>query len=65
MNKNKFTSIAIPNNYQNTYPASYHHEIYQPTVLHKIRLYFNTAAFVGTTFYCVYWFYKVFINFIF
>lgn len=58
---NEFTAVALPTNYQHVYPQyqQQQQQIFQSTFLQRVRDIFNTAAFIGTTFYCVYWFYKV------
>ncbi|XP_012142969.1 peroxisomal biogenesis factor 14 [Megachile rotundata] len=58
-NSNDYTVVPVPPGqvypYLQTYP-------YQLTPFQKIREFFNTAALIGTTIYCVYWFYKKFIK---
>ncbi|XP_011314791.1 peroxisomal membrane protein PEX14 isoform X2 [Fopius arisanus] len=56
---NDFTSVLIPQNY--VYQG-HDYQVMQPTLFHRIREYFNTAALIGATFYCIYWFYKKFIQ---
>lgn len=36
--------------------------VYQPRFLQKVKEFFNVTALIGMTVYCVYWFYKVFMN---
>ncbi|XP_043271386.1 peroxisomal membrane protein PEX14 [Venturia canescens] len=56
---NEHTSIPMPQS--QIYPY-YHQQVFQPTLFTKIKDAFNVAALVGTTIYCVYWFYKRFIE---
>lgn len=55
-NSSDYTVVPIPPRqvypYLQTYP-------YQLTPFQKIKEFFNTAALIGATVYCVYWFYKV------
>lgn len=63
-NKNEFTSISIPSyNNNNNYVSSNY--LTQPKWIYIIKEVFNVTAFIGTTFYCIYWCYKVifFFNF--
>ena len=58
-NSSDYTVVPIPPRqvypYLQTYP-------YQLTPFQKIKEFFNTAALIGATVYCVYWFYKKFIK---
>ncbi|XP_018393984.1 PREDICTED: peroxisomal membrane protein PEX14 [Cyphomyrmex costatus] len=56
-NQNPHTAIQIP-------PIHPYHQInvHQPTLLSKIKEFFNATALIGVTVYCVYWFYKKFIE---
>ncbi|XP_015111991.1 peroxisomal membrane protein PEX14 isoform X1 [Diachasma alloeum] len=56
---NDFTSVMIPQNY--VYQG-YGYQVMQPTLFYRVKEFFNTAALIGATFYCVYWFYKKFIE---
>ncbi|XP_057335999.1 peroxisomal membrane protein PEX14 [Microplitis mediator] len=62
-NKNEFTAISIPsyNNNNNNYVSS-NYLIQQPKWIYIIKEFFNVTAFIGTTFYCIYWCYKKFIE---
>lgn len=57
--QNEYTAIPIPQ--RSNYPYL-QMQAYQPTLLQKIKEIFNATAFVGATLYCVYWFYKNFIE---
>lgn len=49
------TTVNIPPPNQ-VYP---HYLSYQPTLFYKVKEFFNVTALIGTTVYCIYWFYKV------
>ncbi|XP_078052856.1 peroxisomal biogenesis factor 14 [Augochlora pura] len=44
------------------YPPYMQPHPYQITLFHKIKEFFNATALIGATIYCVYWFYKKFIE---
>ncbi|XP_076679344.1 peroxisomal biogenesis factor 14 [Andrena cerasifolii] len=58
-NSSDYTVVSIPPG--QVYPY-YRAHTYQITLFHKIREFFNTTALIGATIYCVYWFYKKFIE---
>ncbi|XP_076240172.1 peroxisomal biogenesis factor 14 isoform X1 [Calliopsis andreniformis] len=58
-NPNDYTVVPIPQG--QVYPY-YHTPMYQVTLLHRIKEFFNTTALIGATIYCIYWFYKKFIE---
>ncbi|XP_015180749.1 PREDICTED: peroxisomal membrane protein PEX14 [Polistes dominula] len=58
-NQNEYTAISIPE--KSRYPYL-HVQSYQLTLLQKIKEFFNVTAVIGATLYCVYWFYKEFIQ---
>ena len=53
---NEHISIPIPQG--QIYPY-YQQQVFRPTIFTRIKEFFNAAALVGATVYCVYWFYKV------
>lgn len=53
---NDYTSIPMPQG--QIYPY-YQQQVFRPTVFTRVKEFFNAAALVGATAYCVYWFYKV------
>ncbi|XP_020291049.1 peroxisomal membrane protein PEX14 [Pseudomyrmex gracilis] len=59
-NQNPYTSVQIPQG--PTYPYNYQTAVYQPTILQKVKEFFNVTALIGATAYCVYLFYKKFIE---
>nr|XP_033332245.1 peroxisomal membrane protein PEX14 [Megalopta genalis] len=44
------------------YPSYMQAHPYQITLFHKVKEFFNATALIGATIYCVYWFYKKFIE---
>ncbi|KZC10430.1 PREDICTED: peroxisomal membrane protein PEX14 [Dufourea novaeangliae] len=54
-----YTVVPIPPG--QVYPYFQAHP-YQITLYHKIKEFFNATALIGATIYCVYWFYKKFIE---
>ncbi|KAK2576128.1 hypothetical protein KPH14_007459 [Odynerus spinipes] len=58
-NQNEYTAIPVPERPHYPYLQM---QAYQPTLLQKIKEFFNATAFIGATAYCVYWFYKKFIE---
>ncbi|XP_043597303.1 peroxisomal membrane protein PEX14 [Bombus pyrosoma] len=58
-NSNDYTVVPIPPRqmypYFQTYP-------YQITFFQRIKEFFNATALIGATIYCIYWFYKKFIE---
>ena len=56
-NKNEFTAVTIPPSIQ-PHPYFQQHSL-QPSLFYRIKEFFNVAALIGATVYCVYWFYKV------
>ncbi|XP_033219894.1 peroxisomal membrane protein PEX14 [Belonocnema kinseyi] len=58
-NQNEFTTVTIPPSVQ-PYPYFQQHSM-QSTLFYRIKEFFNVAALIGATVYCVYWFYKKFI----
>lgn len=55
-NQNPYTTVQIPQG--SAYPY-YQTTVYQPTILQKVKEFFNVTALVGATAYCVYLLYKV------
>ncbi|KAL0122453.1 hypothetical protein PUN28_007287 [Cardiocondyla obscurior] len=56
--QNPYTAVPMPGS---VYPHR-HASIYQPKILFKIKEFFNLTALIGATVFCVYWFYKKFIE---
>ncbi|XP_011639424.1 peroxisomal membrane protein PEX14 [Pogonomyrmex barbatus] len=57
--QNPYTAIQMPQGSIHSYRQM---SIYQPTLLQKVKEFFNAAALIGMTVYCTYWFYKKFIE---
>lgn len=56
-NQNPYTAVQMP---LGSIPPYLQRSVYQPTLLYKIKEFFNVTALIGATVFCVYWFYKVF-----
>ncbi|KOC66544.1 Peroxisomal membrane protein PEX14 [Habropoda laboriosa] len=54
-----YTVVPIPPRHMYSYLQPHP---YQITLFHKIKEFFNATALIGATIYCVYWFYKRFIE---
>ncbi|KAG7189261.1 hypothetical protein KM043_008820 [Ampulex compressa] len=54
-----YTAIPISQSQMHPYLRM---NVYQPTLLQKVKEFFNATALIGATIYCVYWFYKKFIE---
>lgn len=57
--QNEYTAVTIQPPRQ-LYP-NYYPNYYQSSLFFKVKEFFNVAALISTTAYCVYWFYKKFI----
>lgn len=57
-NQNEYAAVTIQQPPGQLYPY-YHHHSFQPNLFFKVKEFFNLAALIGATTYCVYWFYKV------
>lgn len=55
--QNEYTAVTIQPPRQ-LYP-NYYPNYYQSSLFFKVKEFFNVAALISTTAYCVYWFYKV------
>ncbi|CAK9819634.1 Peroxisomal membrane protein PEX14 [Anthophora quadrimaculata] len=58
-NPSDYTVVPIPPRHMYSY---FQPHPYQITIFYKIKEFFNATALIGTTIYCVYWFYKKFIE---
>ncbi|XP_076285393.1 peroxisomal biogenesis factor 14 [Lasioglossum baleicum] len=58
-----YTVVPMPQ--ARLYPPYLQHHPYQISLFHKVKEFFNTTALIGATIYCLYWFYKKSIEFLF